>query len=471
VELGHWGFGELYDACSRDALIFARAVLGPPEPWEKQAEILRAVSEHDRVVVRSGHGVGKTWASARCVLWFLFCHRGAIVLTTAPTWRQVEKVLWREILSQHRRSRCPLGGRRLKTQLVLEEDWFALGLSTDEPERFQGFHAEHLMVVMDEAPGIGPEIWEAVESVASSSRSKVLAIGNPIEPAGPFYEAFRSPHWRKIHISCLESPGVRGVWEPVSGGGGVLVPPGAVVPGGLVSREWVEARRAEWGEESPLYQSRVLGEFPETPEDALIPLGWLERAKLRPHERRGELVLGVDVARFGGDESVLCVRDFNGVVRLSGYRKHDTMFLVGKIIELVRGYGIAPENIKVDCVGLGAGVVDRLREQGLAVQEVNFGAPSASPERFANLRAECYWAVREALKPEGGFSLPDDERLVADLAVQRLRYTSRGQIMLVGKDDLRREIGRSVDRADALALSFARGRPYGPRAWVIGARG
>ena len=123
--------------CQKDPLFFSRHVLGGEQPWEKQRQIMLSVRDNPRTVVPSGFGVGKTWVAARTVLWFLFSHPNSLVITTAPTWRQVENILWAEIRRQHQQSSKPLGGEVLRTQIKIADDWFALGLSTDEPARFQ----------------------------------------------------------------------------------------------------------------------------------------------------------------------------------------------------------------------------------------------------------------------------------------------------------------------------------------------
>jgi reverse gyrase len=137
----------------KNPVAFLREVLGV-EPWSKQEQIIESVRDNSNTCVASGHGVGKTFISACATLWFLCTHYGARVITTAPTNRQVESILWAEIWNLYKNSVVPLGGRLLKTSLNLEEKWFALGLSTDDPDRFQGHHSAHLLLVMDEAPGI-----------------------------------------------------------------------------------------------------------------------------------------------------------------------------------------------------------------------------------------------------------------------------------------------------------------------------
>ncbi|HHW15378.1 MAG TPA: hypothetical protein GXX28_10680, partial [Firmicutes bacterium] len=140
----------------RDPVWFVRSVLGA-EPWAKQAEILEAVRDHPRVAVRSCHGVGKSFTAGQVILWFLYSFMPSIVLSTAPTWRQVEKLVWKEVRASYRRARVPLGGNLLPKRpeiQIVQDQWYAVGLSTNYPDRFQGFHEENILVVVDEAAGV-----------------------------------------------------------------------------------------------------------------------------------------------------------------------------------------------------------------------------------------------------------------------------------------------------------------------------
>ncbi|MFO7325985.1 MAG: hypothetical protein DIU62_009735, partial [Pseudomonadota bacterium] len=248
-----------------DPVWWVREILGD-EPWEKQVEILEAVRDYKRTAVASCHAAGKSWIAARVALWFLYSHPYSIVATTAPSFRQVKRVLWQEIRRAHRRARVPLGGRLLQTELQIDDKWYAFGFSTRDPDRFQGLHEGHVLVIVDEAAGVSPEIWTAIEGVLTGAHTRLLAIGNPTEPSGPFYELFREPGVAKIHISAFDTPNVQA--------GRILIP-------GLVDREWVEDKKRRWGESSPMYQSRVLGRFPESGKDTLIPLSWVQAAQER----------------------------------------------------------------------------------------------------------------------------------------------------------------------------------------------
>ena len=458
-----------------DPVAFAREALGVTL-WSKQEEVLRALMEKRRVAVKSGNGLGKDFTAAVALLWYLHTHDPGIVLSTAPTFRQVRHVLWRQIRTLHRRAERALGGRMLDTRWELAADRYALGLSADEAERFQGFHSENMLVVVDEAEGIEDEIYEAIDAVMTSDNVKLLLIGNPTRPSGPFYRAFHDEKgiYKPITISALESPNV------VSG---------EVEIAGLTTAEWVEERRAIWGEASDAYRSRVLGEFPRLGEDVLMAMEDIDEAveegypSPQPSPTRGEgamaepargegaggqdwsgmflagaerwssgpVVIGMDVARFGRSRTVLVARRGDVVESVQVFRRIDTMAGVGQVIEALREYG--PALVNVDEVGVGGGVVDRLREQGYTVRGM---AGSAAPERdltCGNRRAEGYRMLERRFS-ERRIRIPRDVELIQELARMRYRYDSRGRMLIESKGKMRSRGLSSPDKADALMLAF-----------------
>ena len=476
--------GGSFAAYRDDPAGFAKDVLGS-DWWEAQAEIANLLSNHRRVAVKAANGVGKTYLAADLLLWFLYSHVPSVVLTTAPTWRQVESLLWEEVKrrvhtvnvrAERDPTRPKLPGNLLQTKLKIGEGHFAMGLSTDEPVRFQGFHADDLLVILDEACGVPEEIWDAVEGICVGSNNRVLAISNPLAPTGRFYGLFKSPRWKTCTTSALAHPNV-------------LHPEARRIPG-AVTREAVEDRIAEWCEpaeentgekERPgeilrwagrcyrpngLFLSRVLGEFPDSAVDSLFDLKWIENAMCREgSDAAGPCVVAADIARFGSDETVLAVRRGDRVTLLKTYRGLDTMQVAARIQELARAENA--EIVTVDEVGIGAGVVDRLNEDGLAgLVPVQFGARPLRTRnacQFLNLRAQTYWSLRERLR-DGKISLPHDTTLSAQLANLRYHYAATGQIQIESKDDMKRRGLPSPDKADAIALLF------GPSAEFYAAR-
>jgi len=433
-----------------DPVAFTHDVLGL-ELWERQAEGVDAIRRRDRVAERSGHGIGKTVQVSAIILWAVYAMRW-LVLSTAPTYRQVESVLWRQIHKLWYGATKTLPGELLKTQLTAP-DAMALGLSTNEPGRFQGYHdTEGILVVEDEAPGVPPMIHEAIEGVLSGG-GKWVKIGNPTSPSGPFFDCFRSPNWHTMAVSCLEHPNV--VQDKV------------IIPG-AVTRKWCDDRLAEWGEDSPLYQSRVLGEFPDEGEDTLIRLSWAERAfngtgnDLLDHPAGGDSgmadespapVISCDVARYGQDETVIGMRIGNHYRELERYVGKDLMQTVGHLIRFYKDH--SADDIIVDDDGLGGGVVDRLQEQGYPVTPFNGGMASEDSERYKNRRCEAWWLMREALRlGEITIEAPDPEGIKYQLTAPKYKINSKGQVEIEPKDAMKKRGVKSPDRADALAMTF-----------------
>lgn len=440
----------------RDPLAFGEALWGHAGPRDPalggsiftpdQREVLRLVRDHPRVAVPSGHSCGKTYLAA-VVFWWLFSSRVSKVLTTAPTERQVDDLLWSEIRKLHRTARVPLGCEPFprKSRIHVSEEHFALGLATTEPERIQGYHGSDVLIVLDEAGGIAPPIWDAVEFVASGGDVRILAIGNPPGSTGPFRQACESSLWRTHNMDCHNHPNVLE---------GRTVIPGAVAP------SWPAERAAEWGEDSPIYQMRVRGRFPDEDTDALISLHWVLESQRRepvPDPDQSPIV-AVDVARWGDAETVILALDGPGRGRMTCYRHRDLMRTVGEVMRVVQGYGPGvPVRVVVDDDGLGGGVTDRLLEQGVHVIPFRGGDPPANPVQFRNLRAEAWWGLREALR-EGQIYLPQDDTLKSQLTSLQYGVHSGGQIELEKKEELERRGLPSPDRGDAWAMAWwARG--------------
>ncbi len=434
-------------------LEFAREVLGV-SLWSKQQEVLAAVPEHRRVAVKSGNGLGKGFSAAVAVLWFVHCHDPAVVLSTAPTFRQVRHILWRQIRRLYRPAQEPLGGKMLDTRWELAEDRYAMGLSADSAGEFQGFHSSNMFIVVDEAEGVKDEIFEAIEAIMTASEPRLLLIGNPTTVSGAFHRAFHQERllYRTVTISALDSPNVQA--------GEIVVP-------GLTSDEWVQERKDIWGEENPIYRARVLGEFPDQAEDTLIRLSDIEAAVGDRAETQGqtadpEVVLAVDVARFGSDRSVILRRRGHLVEDIRVLRGLDTMQLAGWVITAVKEF--QPSRICVDEIGVGAGVVDRLKEQGYPVRGINVSLRARQHSLFTNLRAEGYWRLRE-LFSSSQIQIPPDGQLIGELAALRYSYDSLGRIIIESKDSMRKSGLPSPDKADALMLAFLEG-PGRTRLWT-----
>jgi len=431
----------LFERSQADPVFFCENILGV-NLWEKQKQIIESVRDNTNTCVASGHGVGKTFVSACTTLWFLFTHYQSRIITTAPTNRQVESILWAEIWSLYNNSRVPLGGRLLKTSLNIEEKWFALGLSTDDPDRFQGHHAKHVLLVMDEAPGVDAKIYEAAQGILTQDHSKCLLIGNPTSSSGPFFDKFSMKTWKPFYISCYDSPAIT---DPEK------------YPA-LTTMKWIHERKEEWGEASPMFVSRVLGQFPEEGEDTLIPLAWCERAVQRRFKKAGvtatdKIYLGLDVARYGTNKTVLTTYQPDRVKKITSIQNRSTMDAVNLVVREAISAGAKLMQVTVDDTGLGGGVTDRLRELGYPVLAVNFSQKPTDPMHFRAIRDEIFWNLRELFRSDE-IIIPDNPALMAQLSAMKYKINPRnGRIEIENKDDMKKRGLNSPDEADSLAIA------------------
>lgn len=402
--------------------------------YDKQYEIVDNLYKYKKVAVRSCNGAGKTLAVSAIILQFLASHYPAKVITTAPTWFSVENVLWDRIKTLYKNAPLPIGGKLLGTSLTMEDSWWAIGLSTNEQEKFAGYHEKNILFVFDEASGVKKEIYEATEGSMMGENSYWLQIGNPLDAQGKFYDAFRNPQWHGMKISAFDTPNVKQKREVIKG---------------LVTWDWVEDRRREWGEDSPLYQARVLGDFPNGSIWNLFDLTVLEKAQTLKL-KDGEVVMGVDVARSGSDTSTFRIYSGQNCIHKEKVYQWDTMSVAGKAIELIRRYNV--KAVGVDVIGIGAGVVDRLYELKINVYGVNVASREDCDDKYQNLRAKIYIELSEDLKNGEINLLPNESGLIEELTNTKYSFHSNGRWIIEAKDGIKKLIGRSPDEADALAI-------------------
>ena len=451
------------------------------KPWSKQVEIMQSVRDNPRTAVRSCHGIGKSFTAGQIILWFLNAFAPSIVLSTAPTWRQVEKLVWKEVRASYARATAidgGLGGALLPASPelhIVRDQWYAAGLSTNDPNKFQGYHEEHILVIVDEAAGVPEDIFEAIEGVLTSEHSRLLLLGNPTSIGGTFHKAFRGAGYHTIHIGAFDSPNFTAFGitpEDFPGNSWEEKITGRLPNPKLITPEWAYDKFLKWGPDSPAYQARVLGNFPEAGDDTLIPLAWVEAAQARwlDVEPGEPIEIGCDVARYGSDETVIAIRRGGRVEPLLVYAQKDTMETAG-LVKAAHAETSATA-IKVDEIGIGAGVVDRLKELKCPATGVNVASAPVEPERFMNLRAELWWNLRERLDPNprvnpNPIALPPDDQLLADLTNVKYKIDSRGRIQLESKEEIKKRLGRSPDRGDAVVLAYAPSVTHDPAALSV----
>ena len=442
----------------KDPVLFAKRMLGS-DCWSLQAEILRSIAFNPRTAVKACHSSSKTFTLALAVLWWLARWKNAVCVITAPTKLQVSRLAFGEIHSALARSVYPYP-KALLTELKFNPHRYAVGFTTsvqnqNEGVRFQGFHGEHVLIICDEAPGIDPKIYEAIEGIRAGGKVSLLLLGNPTISSGPFYDIFTRnlEGWKTFTISAFDTPNLEGLTLEkllTLSEDELDIAPRPY----LVTRRWVVERFREWSTSHPSWESRVLGQFPSQSDDALISLSWLEKAKI------SELAIssakaraGLDCAGPGENESVLTIRRGPRVIEQKFWTKGDPR---GEIVAALTPYKEADdlESVNVDAIGIGWGTHCHLLDLGFPSVPVNVGDAPRDKEKFANLKAELYWGLRLRIAA-GDFSGLEDERSISQLASIRFDQDSRGRIRIEGKEEARKRGVHSPDRAESLMLAYA----------------
>lgn len=449
----------LYDPAGfvRDGIVWQPG----KEPAGYELEILDDLVEHRRVAVRGPHGLGKTTTASWAMHWFALSREAAQVdwkiVSTASVYRQLREYLWPEVHKWAKRLNpgtvdpdVLVADRTLLNMAVRLDYGSAFAASPSDHEKIEGAHADHILYVFDEAKMIPDDVWDAAEGALAADgvdgkEAYALAISTPGEPAGRFYSIHDGraglEDWHVNHVTL-----------------------GQAIDAGRISRRWASNRRRQWGATSALYLNRVEGEFASSSSDGTIPLRWIEAANERWHQLAGDFGprtdVGVDVARTGLDDTTFAIyhadRDAVSKVRA----KHGIM--TTETTEIARGYGkpdgAGPARLVVDVIGIGAGVVDQLRKARERVVAFNASAStdrtdSSGELTFVNTRSAAWWHVRELLDPDrpagATLALPPDDDLTGELAAPTWRVKNR-RIAVEGKDEIRKRIGRSTDKADAV---------------------
>lgn len=431
-------FVEMLAAWRDDPNLFAKEALGAtPEKW--QADALRLLKDNDRISIRSGHGVGKSTLLAWIIWWFEVTRFPALVACTAPTSTQLSDVLWGALIKWHKRLPEAIGGMfevkadRIELRESRTESFVAARTARKEqPEAFQGYHAENMLFVVDEASGVDDIIFQVGEGSMSTAGAKTLLVGNPTRVSGYFYETFHKMRgtWATMKVGCEDST--------------------------QVSKQYIEQMAQRYGRDSNVFRIRVLGEFPTTEDDAVIPLFLCESAVDRDVDVvEGSVVWGLDVARFGDDRTALAKRQANHLLEpIRSWKGLDLMQTCGRVASEYAEAKKKPSMIFVDAIGMGAGVVDRLKEIGLPVTGINVAECPSVADKYMRSRDELWFKCREWL--EGlDVKMPKDDQLIAELTAVKYGYTSSGKIKVEGKAEMKKRGAISPDLADAFNLTFA----------------
>lgn len=458
-----------------DPVRYFREVLGV-EPWPKQIEIIEAIRDHPRVAVSSGHKVSKSHTAAGIALWFYSSFDDARVVMSSTTARQVDQILWRELRMMRARSgrcmECKLSdpdGLRIKrpcphstmiegeqgelARTGLKSDDFreVIGFTAKQAEAVAGISGRNLLYILDEASGIPDIIFEAIEG-NSAGGARVVMFSNPTQNAGAFYDAFhtKKQFYKTLRVSSEDSPNV--------------VQNRIVIPG-LATREWIDTKREEWGEDSPLYRVRVKGEFATEEDGKAFPLHLIAQAQIRWHDTpdQGRLFIGIDPAGEAGmgDETCFAPRRGLKLLSLRAHRGLNEEQILVNLLALIVTHALPRETpvVVLDREGaIGAKVATILLEYTnrfpAAFELVTVRASERAqrrPKIYDRIRDELAANLHQWFRDEG--AIVEDTKLEQELHALDWRQAINGRYKITAKDQIRKLIGRSPDRYDALSLS------------------
>ena len=446
-------------------LVFPWGVKGTPlehfsGPRKWQREVLQDIANHIkqnngkidfdtlREAVASGRGIGKSALVSWLVIWMLTTRIGSTTIVSANSESQLRKVTWAEItkwlamgLNSHwfEVSATSLQPAKWLTELV-ERDlrkgtryWGVEGRlwSAENPDAFAGVHnMDGVLAIFDEASGIDDAIWAVTAGFFTENTPNRFwfAFSNPRRNTGYFYETFHSKRdfWNTKVVDARTVEGTdKAVYQQIID---------------------------EYGPDSSQAHVEVYGQFPSAGDDQFIGANTVDEAmkRVKYQDMSAPIVIGVDPARFGADATVIAVRQGRDIVKIIRHRGDDTMTVVGHVIEAIEEY--KPTLVVIDEGGLGAGIVDRLKEQRYKIKGINFGNKSKNPIMYGNMRAQMWGDMREWLKTA---SIPNDRFLKTDLISPMMKPDSRGTIFLESKKDMKSRGLASPDAADAIAVTFA----------------
>ena len=441
-------------------------------PDRLQREMLQSVADNPLTSVRSGHGVGKSAVESWLIIWFLSTRPYPKIPCTAPTKHQLYDILWAEV-SKWLRNNPVLEKDIIWTQEKVfmrgyREEWFAVARTASKPDALQGFHASHVLYIIDEASGVDDKVFEPILGALTTEGSRLFMAGNPTKLTGFFFDSHHKnrTQYHTMHIDGRDSS--------------------------RVDEAFVHTIVEMFGEDSDVFRVRVAGDFPRALPDSFIPMEWAERASeaAAPEIARASRVdIGIDVARYGDDSSVMCpVLEKRAQEEPEIYHHNDTMELVGRAVQLIKRYALvqpwAEIHVKIDCDGLGVGVFDRLmelREQiteevekqraqlyagdkdppppfDLEIVECHFGGEGGTvsdtdPVSYQNSTGLMWGTVREALRTQTLKLWPDDKQ-ISQLSNRKYTVNSNGKIELEKKEAIKKRGLSSPDMGDALALAL-----------------
>ena len=409
---------------------FAKDIFGMElYPWQRKSmKGITGKGGRSKVAVRAANGSGKTThLAAPAALWHALIYPNSITITTSGVYRQVKEQMWPCIRSLSAKVKG-WGIQVNQTDLVTSAGSRIIGFSTDDPGRFEGWHADNLMIIIDEAKTVSDGIFEAV---ARCQPTRQLVISSPGGTSGEFWRIFnKQQHLWDLHkVTSYDCP--------------------------HISEAWIEEQFDRWGKDHPLIKSMVFGEFMEMDDERLvIPFPVWDNCQTSPPRESGrDVSCGVDFAG-GGDENAMAIRRGNKIEQIITWRDKDTMASVGRFIIEFKKAGLKEQEIYCDVGGLGLPMADALREAGWNCHRVNFGGRAQDSDVYTNRSAEMWFTVSRLLD-KCEIIMPDDEVLAQQLTSRRCSANKNGKLNLESKTEMKARGLSSPDRADAVVLAVA----------------
>lgn len=444
-------WGKIYDLYYNDPVGFCEDILNfYPDSWQKEG--LESVRDNPKTSIRSGQGVGKTAFTACLIIWYISMHYNARIIATAPTRQQLYDVLWAEISKWLTGTILEEYIEWKKTRLEMKgfgSVWYATAKTATRPENMQGYHEQYMLFIIDEASGVEDKILEAILGTLGHKDNRLLMCGNPTKTTGIFYDSHMKDraYYHTIKVNALEVK--------------------------RTNKENIKMLIDKYGKDSNVVKVRVYGDFPDQEDDVFIPLSLLEKAVMTEfyNDNIESVDLGVDVARFGDDETVIAAKINNKIDNLQIRHGQDLMRTVSDILLICRKiqdkYNYKGNIVvKIDDTGLGGGVTDRLKQikkeenlNWLIVVPINF-ARTINHKYYDDITTYMWSVVRELLgfkeyeeNGECELVLPNDSELIAQFSIRKYELTSKGKIKLESKKVMKERGIKSPDRADAVALA------------------
>lgn len=420
---------------------FAKNIIGIDLSSQQKDLITSAAKPSAMSAVKSATGTGKTTTLAILILHQLFCEPNCKIIATSPSAGQLQRGLRSEISKMWSMIKLP----EIKDYFDMTQELiFAKGRkdtqfcalvtgSAENKENLAGVHADKVLIIVDEASAVNQDVYDTLIGNLTTPGCSITLTSNPVRSVGPFFELFTNEGnkslWNLFTFTAFDSP--------------------------MVSEEWIELIKTQYGEDSDFYRMRVLGEFSKATSSQFIPADMVEDAvntqlSFTAYQNYPK-VLGVDVARFGDDTTAFVLRQGPKILDIRQYKGLDTVQVAAKIAEYKLEH--APNGIFIDGIGIGAGVVDSCRHRQIQVVDVVVSHKSSEPLQYVNLRSQLWGKMKQWLG--NGADIPNNTDLKQQFLSMEYGYNGKMQLQLMSKKDIKRQGLASPDIPDAIALTFA----------------